>query len=52
MTDLLQKLVSKEICVHSSGFDPGWLEIDSLSELDLAKEISTPGKNEILYIKR
>ena len=52
MTDLLQALISKGISVHSSKFDAGWLEIDSLSDLDLAKEISTPGKNGLLSIKR
>ena len=52
MTELLQELVSKKICVHSSGFDAGWLEIDSLSDLDLAKQRSTPGKNGLLSIKR
>ena len=52
MTDLLQELVSKGISVHSSEFDAGWLEIDSLSDLNLAKERSTPGKNGLLSIKR
>jgi L-glutamine-phosphate cytidylyltransferase len=52
MTDLLQQLISKGISVHSSGFDAGWLEIDSLPDLDLAKERSTPGGNGLLSIKR
>ena len=52
MTDLLQELISKKICVHSSGFDAGWLEIDSLKDLDLAEKLSDSKHGSILRIKR
>ena len=52
MTEMLQEHESKGISVHSSEFDAGWLEIDSLTDLNLAKEKSTPWKNGLLSIKR
>jgi choline kinase len=52
MTDLLQQLISNGVPIHSSKCDGGWLEVDSLSDLDLAKGMSVPAKDGLLSIKR
>jgi L-glutamine-phosphate cytidylyltransferase len=52
MTDLLQHLIIKGISIHSTQYDGGWLEIDSIADLDLAKQTSHPNKEGFLTIKR
>jgi L-glutamine-phosphate cytidylyltransferase len=52
MTDMLQHLISKGIEVHSSECDGGWLEIDSLADLELAEKTSAPNGQGLLSINR
>jgi choline kinase len=52
MTDLLQQLISNGVPIHSSKCDGGWLEIDSLADLELAEKTSAPNGQGLLSINR
>ncbi|MBI5240192.1 MAG: phosphocholine cytidylyltransferase family protein [Elusimicrobia bacterium] len=42
MTDLLQGAVSDGVAVHAVPFPGGWLEVDSLSDLELGRRLTRP----------
>lgn len=41
MTDLLQDAIDSGIDVHATWIEGGWLEVDSISDLQLAEELTT-----------